>query len=1093
MATAGSTAGAVVPLHALSNWPSAQRRSRGAAGEGASDAVRPPLVHELDAYMRRELFHLGKQHHTVFDRLPVVSEVFNTLLDHFSEYRGLLSTVKREYDMAVGEGLAAVQEVHKLRTEAASQRQLYTYMIDAEKGEMGAALRQVEQRARHAEEERKAAERHLNAEACKRIEAEETCDALKRELDDVTARCKLLSDTLLNENLRQSLLVQQGKRLKSDNERLQRMCQALENRIQNEPMLHDGPILVQPQHAVQLATSSNAVMSPTVSASTAAAAAAAALATPSANGGGGGGGSVSGAAGTTLAHHPSVSAASGGSRAMLRNVAKTVTNLTRPDDDDGERVLELRGRIARLQQLLIAERDQASEMRATLDRLREQRDVEEHRARHVAALREKAEDERQERRRQSRVKAEAAAREYREVITAWMAEMRERLEEALEAGGGGGAHAGDSRGGNASGSSGKRSGAKKGGAAAKKGGAATKASPQLGQASLVPPAGDGSTADPPSATATPSAPNVSNSAAGALIALLEQLPSLLRGFDPNGDLHDASEAAADDDAAEVERRVREQIPWTPRPEWVQLETVLPNFRLERDDISSRDVLEKVKSTIKAEVDDMQVRAMTENMRKWLGKENLCDEELPGMSNKHFIGLGTGPHVPVFLRYHGLVRNKRITKGSVEDLLKEFWAKRKAEKRVEDQLETQSIQDFYFRWLIEKTGSRMQAITLAYNMVEVCEQSRADPDCGMFLSIMYGRVSEATFHDQLSLVDQLRFVVEHRDKKENRDNGKQGYLHRASFHRVLRRLFPAKSTEDMLKLRFSIVPFTDEQGFVDYVRVFEEDDDGNQTRFVELLREQHLWEINEFVVDVEEAIRRSAIVSGDKVNVAAAHNALKELDRLMPNETIDRIIAFGAKVTPEALAKLGPSHSVPSEEFLSRIRTGQLLKRHTPRDAGLGSGLSGGGGGELHDDEDDSDRGPAGSDSHDDAEDAEERELRRTSRWGDENIDYTAIDKALLEEAEAAVRGAADNLVQVPSFVDVSTLERRGFSEASAAGNSSAANATVTTSASTGGVGTRTPTSTLSRRSSVASHRGSFRRPQSQGVESDASGEAGNSS
>ena len=55
---------------------------------------------------------------------------------------------------------------------------------------------------------------------------------------------------------------------------------------------------------------------------------------------------------------------------------------------------------------------------------------------------------------------------------------------------------------------------------------------------------------------------------------------------------------------------------------------------------------------------------------------LCSRSyLPAISHtsRFFIGLGTGPHVPKFLRIAGKVRNRELKKGEVEAFVKQVWA------------------------------------------------------------------------------------------------------------------------------------------------------------------------------------------------------------------------------------------------------------------------------------------------------------------------------------------------------------------------------------------------------------------------------------
>jgi hypothetical protein len=96
---------------------------------------------------------------------------------------------------------------------------------------------------------------------------------------------------------------------------------------------------------------------------------------------------------------------------------------------------------------------------------------------------------------------------------------------------------------------------------------------------------------------------------------------------------------------------------------------------------------------------------------------------------------------------------------------------------------------------------------------------------------------------------------------------------------LRQISPAKRFGDGLRLRFSLLPFTEENpedglAVVRYEELFEEDANGNQTAFVERLRHQHLDEAMEFLVELEEAVRARA----DGAEAASPEDAVEELQK-----------------------------------------------------------------------------------------------------------------------------------------------------------------------------------------------------------------------
>ncbi|CUG83694.1 Hypothetical protein, putative [Bodo saltans] len=397
-------------------------------------------------------------------------------------------------------------------------------------------------------------------------------------------------------------------------------------------------------------------------------------------------------------------------------------------------------------------------------------------------------------------------------------------------------------------------------------------------------------------------------------------------------------------------------PLTPRPSWISVKAILPKWSLPQQ--SSDEILNDIVTQVKAsQRDDKradEVASMSKAVREWFGENNLCEGDLSRGQVKTFIGRGNGPHVPVFLRFQGHLRNRRLNKGDVENMLKHFWTDRK--RSTDDSAANGgvlagggatatsgsgdaspilssgplSIQDYFLEWLIKCTGSHQGAIELAYNIMDVCSRFTRDPDCGMFLAILNNDVNEAAYFDQLSVVEQLQMVLRHHDKNDI------GILKRSRVHHILLKLFPAKSLDAMLRLRFALLSHLDiHTDCIRYAEVFEEDHDGNQTRFVELVREQHLEEMMEYIVDVEEAIREAPNAEG-VLTASMVRNALHFLDPKIPSAKMDSLLACGLKI--HAMSSEFDEMHVSPEDFILRLRKGILLTPYSRREGGDTGGL-----------------------------------------------------------------------------------------------------------------------------------------------------------
>ena len=432
---------------------------------------------------------------------------------------------------------------------------------------------------------------------------------------------------------------------------------------------------------------------------------------------------------------------------------------------------------------------------------------------------------------------------------------------------------------------------------------------------------------------------------------------------------------------------------TPRPQWVRLQDDLPEFQL--NFLSSTadivdDLVGFMKDKVRTDLLDNERKAYGNTIVQWLGEENMCESDLVHIG-KFFVGRGTGPHVPIYLRAHGKIRDLRLTKGHVENLLKKFWSARKA--RIKHSqiggMKVTEFDVFFLEWLTEETGTVGKAIDLAYNVLAVCSRYQRDPDCGIFTRVLNGEVCELAVFDQEETVGRLFEAIQKLDTRN------QGLVTRISIHRVLSKLFPAKGRHDMHRLRFALITFAMGADVVDYGALFKEDGDGNQSKFIELLRSQHLHEITSHVVDVEEALREVVVDPEDRrtptrsmhsvedideeatpirraIELAKAREVLRDLDHQLPASQLEEIIAYGCGLTTADLASAA-LFSTPAEPFFRRIRTGALLKRYSPKmKERKGSQC-----GELTEDDEESDMGPDLSSDPD----GQQRGVRRLVKRG----------------------------------------------------------------------------------------------------------------
>ncbi|KAK7201817.1 hypothetical protein NESM_000248400 [Novymonas esmeraldas] len=121
-------------------WPAAvssRQRRRQAALESKA-----PLALQLEAFIRREHQQYLREHPMCAraDCLHIFREVFNTFVNHFSEYKGILSVIRDEYDAALSEMAEKVKQMQVEYLESQSDRELHALELMQLKESMNATI-----------------------------------------------------------------------------------------------------------------------------------------------------------------------------------------------------------------------------------------------------------------------------------------------------------------------------------------------------------------------------------------------------------------------------------------------------------------------------------------------------------------------------------------------------------------------------------------------------------------------------------------------------------------------------------------------------------------------------------------------------------------------------------------------------------------------------------------------------------------------------------------------------------------------------------------------------------------------------------------
>ena len=223
--------------------------------------------------------------------------------------------------------------------------------------------------------------------------------------------------------------------------------------------------------------------------------------------------------------------------------------------------------------------------------------------------------------------------------------------------------------------------------------------------------------------------------------------------------------------------------------------------------------------------------------------------------------GSGPDVPLFLRTGkpgGKIRNKNISKRDVEILIKECWSMKlqTPDSQGGAEFRAMSLETFLYTFLKTKFGFHEAITAYGYSLLDALDRFRFDGDCELFLSILGGQLSEAVYLDQFSMLDALRQKLQDADVAYHKGRIK-GRLPRKILLEALTRFFsPAKPEANIKKINHALF-ISDRGETVAYPALFQEDREGNQSPFLECIRDQHLSEISEFMELIQSKLKDKA--------------------------------------------------------------------------------------------------------------------------------------------------------------------------------------------------------------------------------------------
>jgi hypothetical protein len=374
-----------------------------------------------------------------------------------------------------------------------------------------------------------------------------------------------------------------------------------------------------------------------------------------------------------------------------------------------------------------------------------------------------------------------------------------------------------------------------------------------------------------------------------------------------------------------------------------------------------------------------------------------DDETP--DKKWFLGLGADEKIPPYLRYAGKILNRCFTKRQTELAIKEYWERKESYERENfdgRRVDAKEFFEIFLKGKVNPDSSQDIKRVIAewsYSMMFALKKWIRDPDCETFYKIMFEDMDQEVYYDQVLMIVSLKQSLEDtREEIRQRDNlvkaqdqarkqmrrEMEDYdidmssdddddelllkdeeygirkprksiaptlsdieIPKKSMINVLRRMFPVKSDEYFHKL--CVCLNRDFPGnVVDYVKLFEEDEQCNQSDLVEELRRQQVMERDQYLTELSDHIIDQDGNNDGSVTVQEIQAALKIADPNMPADVMDKLIARGMNVDVEDLGvEVGTNgeHSykgrllITITTFMERLRLSQVRRYTKPPPTG----------------------------------------------------------------------------------------------------------------------------------------------------------------
>uniref|UniRef100_A0A672TL17 Translin-associated factor X-interacting protein 1 N-terminal domain-containing protein n=1 Tax=Strigops habroptila TaxID=2489341 RepID=A0A672TL17_STRHB len=254
--------------------------------------------------------------------------------------------------------------------------------------------------------------------------------------------------------------------------------------------------------------------------------------------------------------------------------------------------------------------------------------------------------------------------------------------------------------------------------------------------------------------------------------------------------------------------------------------------------------------------------------------------------KVFHGQGKGDNIPVYLRHEGEVRNRKLTKKDVVNILKDIW---------KEKIALEHLPEFFLSYLQKQYGDAA-AMEWSYTLFENMRLCRSNHILSSTYSVLTGQVVQPG--GRFFLI--FKFL--------------------SLYSMALREAFPLKRKESIQELvDASRCKLDSSEDLIDYLSLFKEDEEGNAEPFVAKLRTQYVREKQEYLRQLKNKLGN--LFLNREVKADDLKTAFCMIDPGIDDQTLDTYIGLAYRVQTDEPAQ----EVVPVETVLERLTAGDVRR------------------------------------------------------------------------------------------------------------------------------------------------------------------------